>query len=163
MIRLLAVAAVAITGLGITEPLRGQRSRADEDAIRQIIASTTEAMNKHNAKALARLYTPDGELDNVFGERWRSPAEIEKLLQVHFDAELREAKFSTSNVDVKFIRPDVAIAHVTNQVSGIVGPNGQHVPTHDERSMRVFVKTNGQWLVTGFHNTQVSPPGASGR
>jgi uncharacterized protein (TIGR02246 family) len=94
--------------------VRGRGSGADEDAIRRIIASTTEAMNKHDAKALARLYTPDGELDNVFGERWRGPAEIETLLKVPFDAELREVKFSTSNVDIKFIRPDVAIAQVTN-------------------------------------------------
>ena len=113
-------------------------------------------MNKHDAKAIVTLYTSDGDLVNVFGGWWKGQAQIENGLKTHFDAELKRARFTTSDVQIRFIKPDVAVAHVTNQVSGIVGSNGQEVPTHGERSLRVFVKQNGNWVMTAFHNTQVA-------
>jgi len=164
IIRILPVAAVAmIGGCALTAQVRGQGTRTDEDAIRRLIALTTEGMNKHDAKAIAQLYTPDADLVNVFGTLWKGPAEIENGMKAHFNAELRDSTFKTVNVTIRFIKPDIAIADVTNEVSGIVAPNGQKVPTHGERSMRVFVKANGRWLMTAFHNTQVSPPEATGR
>ena len=56
-------------------------------------------------------------------------------------------------MDVRFVRPDVALAHVTNQLSGLVSPEGQTLPAHEELSIRVLVKDQGQWRITAFHNT----------
>ena len=54
---------------------------------------------------------------------------------------------------VRFIRPDVALAHVTNEFSGLVSPDGQTLPPHRELSTRVLVKDDGAWRITAFHNT----------
>jgi hypothetical protein len=46
---------------------------------------------------------------------------------------------------------------VTNELSGLVAPDGQNLPSHQELSLRVFVKDDGVWRVASFHNTMVNP------
>jgi uncharacterized protein (TIGR02246 family) len=58
-------------------------------------------------------------------------------------------------VSVRFVRPDIALAHVKNELSGLIGPDGQTSPPHQELSVRVFVKNEGAWRITVFHNTIV--------
>ena len=59
----------------------------------------------------------------------------------------------TLELAVRFIRPDVALAHVTNELSGLLTPEGQTLPSHRELSIRVLVKDQGVWRITAFHNT----------
>jgi hypothetical protein len=54
----------------------------------------------------------------------------------------------------------VALAHVTNELSGLIAPDGGRPPPHQELSLRVFVKEGGEWRVAAFHNTLVQPFGA---
>ena len=56
---------------------------------------------------------------------------------------------------IRFIRPDVAIAHQTHEMSGMLRREGQKMAPHRERSIRVLVKEQGKWLTTAFHNTIV--------
>jgi hypothetical protein len=51
---------------------------------------------------------------------------------------LKSATQRTVNVTIRFIRADVAIAHVTNQITGFLGPDGSTEPPHNELSIRVF-------------------------
>jgi len=69
---------------------------------------------------------------------------------------LKEGQNQTLAIRIRFIRPDVAIAHVTNETSGMVIPGGQTLPVQRELNIRVFTKDNGRWLVTAFHNTSVA-------
>ena len=72
----------------------------------------------------------------------------EKGLEFIFKTRAKNATLETEDVKIRFIRPDVAIAHVTNELSGLVTPEGQTLPPHKELNMRVFVKriwTNGEW------------------
>jgi uncharacterized protein (TIGR02246 family) len=135
-------------------------SREDEEAIRRVIVEMTESFNRHDARAATRMYTPDADLVTVRGERFRGTEEFEKGLAAIFAGRAREATHRTLDVSVRFVRPDVALAHVTNELSGLIAPDGQRPPPHRELSMRVFVKEAGQWRVAGFHNTLVAPFGA---
>jgi hypothetical protein len=65
-------------------------------------------------------------------------------------------------VTVRFIRPDVGVAHVTNELSGLVGPDGKGLPAHRELSIRVFAKDDRAWRVSAFHNTIVAGETAPG-
>ena len=82
-------------------------------------------------------------------------AEIEKGLTTIFQTRGRNVTLKTLDVTVRFIRPDVALAHVTNQLSGLVNPEGQTLPSQQELSIRVLVKDQGAWRITAFHNTIV--------
>jgi uncharacterized protein (TIGR02246 family) len=80
-------------------------------------------------------------------------AEIEKGLATIFQTRGRQVTLKTLELTVRFIRPDVALAHVTNELTGLVNPEGQTLPPHQELSIRVLVKDQGVWRITAFHNT----------
>ena len=82
-------------------------------------------------------------------------AQIEQGLATIFQTRGRRVVLKTLDVTVRFIRPDVALAHVSNELSGLVGPDGQTLPSHRELSVRVFVKNDGAWRIAAFHNTIV--------
>jgi uncharacterized protein (TIGR02246 family) len=158
---------VSIVGLliyyAVTGNAQSPTSREDEEAIMKVIAGTTEAFNKHDAKAFARFYTADAELVTVRGERMKGAAEIEKGLAAIFATRATAATLKTLDVSIRFIKPDVAAAHVTNEMSGVTSADGERTPPHRELSIRVLVKQSGTWRVTAFHNTIISSSQAPAR
>ena len=128
-------------------------SRNDEDSIRAVMAATTDAFSRHDAKAWVKFCTPDAQLVTVRGESMKGIAEIEKGLTTIFQTRGRNVTLKTLEVAVRFIRPDVALAHVTNELSGLASSQGQTLPPHQELSIRVLVKDQGVWRITAFHNT----------
>ena len=130
-------------------------SRDDEEAIRAVMTATTDAFSRHDAKAWVKFCTPDAQLVTVRGESMKGIAEIENGLTRIFQTRGRNVTLKTLEVTVRFIRPDVALAHVTNELSGLVSPDGQTLPPHQELSIRVLVKDQGVWRITAFHNTIV--------
>jgi uncharacterized protein (TIGR02246 family) len=130
--------------------------REDEEAIKRVIAGSTEAFNKHDAKAFAAFYAPDAELVTVRGERMKGAAEIERGLATIFATRATAATLKTLDLSIRLIKPDVALAHVINEMSGVVNGKGEKQPPHRELSIRVLVKDEGNWRVTAFHNTIMS-------
>ena len=128
-------------------------ARTDEDSIRAVIGATTDAFSRHDAKAWVKFCTPDAQLVTVRGESMRGVAEIEDGLNRIFETRGRRVTLKTLDVAVRFIRPDVALAHLTNELSGLVSAEGQTLPSHQELSIRVLVKSRVAWLITAFHNT----------
>lgn len=135
-------------------------NREDEEAIKKVIAGTTEAFNKHDAKAFAAFYSPDAEFVTVRGERMKGAAGIEKGLATIFATRAAAATLKTLDLSIRLIKPDVAVAHVINEMSGVVNGKGETQPPHRELSLRVLVKHEGKWHVTAFHNTIISTPQA---
>ena len=128
---------------------------AEAEVIKTLIGQTTDAFNRHDAKAWARFCTPDARLVTVRGESMNGVAEIESSLARIFETRGRAAKLKTLDIAVRFIRPDVALAHVTNEMSGVTAADGRVLPSHRELSVRVLVKEQGLWRITAFHNTIV--------
>ena len=132
-------------------------TRTDEDAIRKVIVEMTEGFNSHDGVAASRMYLPNAPLVTVRGEVMKGQAEIEKGLSAIFATRAKAASHKTLNVAISFLRPDIALAHVTNELSGLVAPDGQALPPHQELSLRVFTKTDAGWKVAAFHNTMIRP------
>jgi len=128
----------------------------DEAAIRKVIAATTELFNRHDAKGFVQHYTPDADLVTVRGEVMKGTAEIEAGLNRIFLSRAGGATLREVEASIRLLAPDVALAHVTNELSGLVGPGVERLPAHRERSVRVFVKKDGVWKVTAFHNTRLT-------
>ena len=148
-------AAIVLGCLASAEAQPG--AQADEDAIKKVILEMTTGFNTHDAPTASRMYTPNARLVTVRGEVMNGRAEIEKGLSSIFATRAKNARLRTLGVDIRFLRSDVAVAHVTNELSGLVGPDGQGLPAHQELSLRVFTKENGQWWVAAFHNTTIRP------
>ena len=134
----------------------GIEQRTEEvAAIEALILQTTDAFNKHDAKAWRSFCSPDAQLVTVRGESMTGIAEIERGLAAIFNTRGRAARLRTIDIAVRFIRPDVALAHVLNEMSGVTAPDGSLPPPHQELSIRVLVKEQGAWRITAFHNTIV--------
>jgi uncharacterized protein (TIGR02246 family) len=155
---LAAVLACAIAGLGSLTTTSAEVQGAPEDvaAINAILDENVVALNKHDPVGASRQYMPETEFTNVAGIHVRGAAEIEKFLAAGFATRLKTATWKTMNVAIRFIRPDVAIVHVTAEISGFLSPDGSTAPPHNELSIRVFQKDGGNWRVAAFHNTTVT-------
>lgn len=136
---------------------QGPSNRAEEDAIRAVIDSTTDAFNRHDPGAWLRLATADADLITAHGETMHGAAEIEKGLTALFQGRNRNARVKTLDIRLRLIRQDVALVHVTNEISGVLGASGQILPSSRELSLRILVRHQGVWRMTALHNTVVQP------
>lgn len=155
---LLAVAiAIALSGFGFISQAENVGHADDENAIRKIVVVMTDAFNRHDAKTATQMYDPDARFVTVRGEVMDGQPAIERGLASILGTRAKNASQRTLDVAVRFVRPDIALVHVTNELSGLVAPDGQALPSHRERSLRVFVKESGVWRVAAFQNTLVRP------
>jgi uncharacterized protein (TIGR02246 family) len=148
-----------MSALGYVAMVGAQQTGAatDEQAIRQVITEMTEGFNSHDGRAASRMYMPEARLVTVRGEVMEGQAAIEKGLTSIFETRAKAATHRTLNVSIRFLRPDVALVHVTNELSGLVAPDGAALPSHQELSLRVLAKQDGHWQVAAFHNTMIRP------
>jgi uncharacterized protein (TIGR02246 family) len=140
----------------LAAPGFGADRSADEAAIRALEARQPEAWNKHDAKAYASLFTEDGDCVNIVGWWWKGRAEIEKKLTDAYVYVFKESALTVTNVDIRFLNSDTAVAHVRWTLSGARTPAGIPVPQQGLQT-HVLQKQNGQWLIAAFQNTLSVP------
>jgi uncharacterized protein (TIGR02246 family) len=156
----MAIVALALGGVFGGSEAGGERAQTgdraeDENAIRRICLERIERFNSRHEPPRAAEFTPDADFVNVYGMWRKGSAEIEARQGERMQTVLKEAKMSLLDLRVRFVRPDVAVVHQTHEMSGMLSPDGQRMPPHRERSIRVVVKERGTWLTTAFHNTIV--------
>jgi uncharacterized protein (TIGR02246 family) len=148
------VAAFAILAGLVPVGLRAQRE--DDAAIRQVQRRQAEAWNSHDAAAYASLFTLDGDVVNVVGWWWRGRAEIESKLRAAFALVFRDSKLTITDVQVKFLTPEIAVAHVRWTMEGAKTPTGIPQPRQGIQT-QVLKKQAGTWLIAAFQNTNSVP------
>jgi uncharacterized protein (TIGR02246 family) len=133
-----------VFGIVGTSQLLGQQptdQSADEAAIRKTAASYMEAFNKHDAKALADLWSPDAVyLNRSTGQQVVGRAAIAQQFEAQFK-EQPAAKLEVTVASVQFISPNVAVERGTAK---FLAPNSE--PEEIEYSA-VDVKRDGKWLL----------------
>ena len=100
----------------------------------------TNGFNNHDAKAATRMHAPDGDFVSVRGETANGATEVEAKLAAILATRARNASLKTLKMTIRFVRPDVALVHVTNELGGLVNANGQTLLAHQELSLHVLVK-----------------------
>lgn len=151
---LVCVAAGWVAGIRAIEMSQTPSNRDDEAAIRRVIADQTAAFNQHQVDRA--LFTEDADFVNAQGVWLKGAADIERARKAQFQSALKAAAIKLLDVRVKFVRPDVAVAHATYEIAGMIGLDGLMTPPHEELSLRVLAKNNDRWLVTAFHITTIS-------
>jgi uncharacterized protein (TIGR02246 family) len=134
-----------------------QNQEQDKQAIRNVILQMTDGFNKHDADAATEMYITDADFVNVRGDKYAGAAEIRQKLAAIFSTRAKNATLKTQNVTIRFINRDLAFAHVTNELSGLIDTAGVNLPSQKELSIRVFIKESGNWRVAAFHNTMIKP------
>src|SRR5438067_70066 len=93
-------------------------------AIRGVEAVQAAALNRHDSHAYALLFAPDADVVNVLGRWWKSRAELEAKLGHAFAGVFRQSSLKIESVDVRFLKRDLAIAHVRWSMTGALSPDG---------------------------------------
>jgi uncharacterized protein (TIGR02246 family) len=97
--------------------------QADEATIVDVVQTRQQqAWNQHDAKAYAALFAEDGDLVNVVGWWWKGRKEIENKLTDAFAFAFRESTLTITQVDTRFLMPEVAVAHTRWTMSGAKTP-----------------------------------------
>jgi len=134
------------------------QTQEDEAAIRQAVATMTTAFNTRDDQASASLTTTDADFVTVTGTWSKGSADYLAARRARFATALKNASIRDIDIKIRFLRPDVALAHVTHEIRGMSDDNGKELPPHTELSLRVFVQEHGKWLMTAFHNTTATTP-----
>ncbi len=132
-------------------PIASRAGQAeDEAAIRKSDEAYVAAYNKHDAKALADLWSPEAVyVDPETGERAVGHDQIEKEFAETF-AGMKDAKLEVDVKSINFLSPNVALESGTARV---IHPKGE--PDESTYSA-LFVKREGKWLLDRV--TEEEPP-----
>jgi uncharacterized protein (TIGR02246 family) len=128
----------------------------DEAEIRTVETRQQEAWNHHDAKAYANLFTEDGDIVNVVGWWWIGKAEIERKLTYAYAFVFRESALTITDVKVKFLTLEIAVAHVKWTMVGARTPKGIPEPQQGIQ-IQILQKQAGKWLIASFQNTNSIP------
>jgi uncharacterized protein (TIGR02246 family) len=154
---LMALTAGAILVAAVFAPRsHGAAQDRDESEIRAVQARQAEAWNRHDAAAYADLFEADGEAVNVVGWWWKGRAEIEGKLTAAFAYVFRESTLTVTEVDVRFLTPEIAVAHVRWTMTGARTPPPIPEPRAGIQT-QVLRKSGGRWRISAFQNTNAVP------
>jgi uncharacterized protein (TIGR02246 family) len=131
-----------------------QGAARDEAAIRAIVLSVQDAWNAHDGKAFAAPFAADADYVVVNGMYIKGREEIEKGHTQIFTTVYRESRNAATVKGVRFIRPDVAVAHVEWNME--LTPGGEKARA---LNTMVLTKDGGRWSIAAFHNTPIMPAG----
>jgi uncharacterized protein (TIGR02246 family) len=127
----------------------------DENAIREIQSRWDDAWNRHDAKALSALVAEDVRFVNVAGQVLTGRGEFEALQARTHAMQFKDSVRTVTGTDIKFITPDIAVAHVRWGMRGDKDPDGTLRQPRHGVMMQVLMKRDGKWMVVAAQNTNV--------
>ena len=133
--------------------------KAARDAVDVFVGGLQAGIDSADAEAYNADFAEDVMWGSPYGATVIGYDALHPIHRAMFESGVAVAGASSryQAVHVMAPAPDVAVAHVTNELSGLVSAAGEQLPAHRELSIRVLVKERGRWLVTAFHNTIVRP------
>lgn len=159
MVRTVMIAAIAATLLGspsrapARDVMNGTLSAAEAE-LKTHLLQTIERFNRHELRPPESPgFTPDADFINVQGRWMKGVDEIRRGFKEEGVTRLKDAQLKLLELDIRFIRPDVAVVHQLHVLSGKRDPaDGTPLPPQRQLSTRVLVKEKGEWMTTAFQN-----------
>jgi uncharacterized protein (TIGR02246 family) len=133
------------------EEKRPDRSE-DEAAIRANVAAFVKAYNAKDAKAIAALFTPDGQIVDKEGNAAEGREAIEKEFKEIF-SEAPEKRIEVTIESLRFIGSDLAIEEGATKET----PARGETPEYDSYTV-LHVKRDGKWLMAMARDEEGPPP-----
>ena len=129
---------------------------ADQDAIQTLLDELTDAWKRGDAKAYGARFLPDGTYTNVNGEFYVGREEFDRRHALVFAGVFRATALSLTLKELRFVRPDVAIADIDTEVAGAqLRPPGVAVGADGvlrSRLLMVLAKEQDVWRIAAYHN-----------
>lgn len=103
------------------------------------------------------LLDEDVSVVNFFGRRVRGRENLRTIMREAMASPLADVRTTHEVVDVRLVRPDVALAAV---VKHVFDEREGADPLHADRGMMTFVliKQQGRWLISSAQTTPIKAP-----
>ena len=137
-----------------------RQNRDDRKAIEALASSFQDCWNRHDIDALASLVAEDVDYVTVVGTKdWeKGRSEFKDRHAAVHKTMFKDSVLTVKKTHVRFIRPDLVIAHVLWETKGDVIPNRKPGDTRTGISTWVVEKRNGRWLIIASQNTDDKQP-----
>jgi uncharacterized protein (TIGR02246 family) len=159
-----ALKGLAVVLCGLLIAAGGARAYAappDESGIRTSLERLAAGWNAPNADAWGKEYWPEGELINVLGLLYASPAEIRDRTAEILAGPFLGSHFAFTVRRIRFIGADAAIVDTDITVTGFHGLPGISATQQNELATRmkhVYERRQGEWRIVASQNTAVVHP-----
>jgi uncharacterized protein (TIGR02246 family) len=127
----------------------------DETAIREIQSRWDDAWNRHDVKALSALVAEDVRFVNVAGVVLSGRGQFEQLQARTHAMQFKESVRTVLDTEIKFLTPDIAVAHVSWGMKGDKDADGTPRQPRHGVMMQVLMRRDGKWTVVAAQNTNV--------
>lgn len=126
---------------------------SDTDEIRQVIADVERGFNTNDAALMNKHVAADAALVSAMGVRLAGIDEVMAASEAGLAGPLRDQYARYEVRDVRFVRPDVALAY---KEAYAITADGEPIDLdHTMCALYVLVKQDGRWLITARQNTLV--------
>jgi uncharacterized protein (TIGR02246 family) len=151
-LRKLTLALAALAACALYAAIPAAADGADEAAIRENVRQMEAGWNAKSGAQFAKPFAADADYVVINGMYIKGQAAIAGGHQAIFDTIYRESTLSLSVKQVRMLRPDVAVVHVTG--SNKYAREGE---THTTEAILTLVMTkeSGAWKIAAFQNTEV--------
>ena len=130
----------------------------DQEAIKSIAQKWQDTWNQHDMKATAALVSEDVDFITVGGS-WQKGRKMFEEYHVKLHViQMKESVLAIKNTEVKFVKSDVAVAHVEWGMKGDKNVDGTPRPPREGIMTWVLEKQKGSWIIIASHNTNLREP-----
>jgi uncharacterized protein (TIGR02246 family) len=138
----------------------------DEEKVRKVVSGFVDAWNRHDMEAFGRLFASDADFVNVAGDWWKGrqaiqmrhayahgtiPADTQGE-QVRYYGIFKTSTLRFTQIDVRFLRKDVAVVHASMELLGDARTSN---PRHTLATF-VLTRQDGGWLIAAAQNTEIN-------
>jgi uncharacterized protein (TIGR02246 family) len=146
----LPIAFVALVALA--HPAFAQNNHAaDEAAIRENVKQLASGWNTKSGAVFATPFAEDADYVVINGNYIKGRVAIEQGHQRIFDTVYKDTTLTLEVKQIRFLRPDVAVVHVSGRREGPAKDD-----THAAMMTMVMTKEKQGWKIAAFQNTSVA-------
>ena len=124
----------------------------DEAGIRENVKQMEAGWNAKQGALFAKPFTEDADYVVINGMYFKGRAAIEKAHQQIFNTFYKNTTLSLAIRQVRFLRPDVALVHVSGHMDA---PENEKQFVADASMTMVMTREKEGWRIAAFQNTKV--------
>jgi len=128
----------------------------DEEQIKAVLENLAKAWNNADAELFGSCFTEDCDYVTFNGQHIKGRKENVETHRKLWKGILRGSKLVGGSQTFRFVNENLAIVHAT----GSVKLRWQKKAPKGRKSINtnVFIKQNGEWKITAFHNCRIVKP-----
>ncbi len=127
----------------------------DLNALRSLPLKWEKYWNNHNIDSLGTMLKEDVDFVNLAGIWLKGKEATVKLLRQVHQTTFKSSIWTTDSMEIRYVKPDLAILHIGWGISGDVDPDGSsRKPIHGIFTW-VVIKEKGQWQLLTIDNVSI--------